>query len=100
MGADADEVEIVERGGGVEFRVKVVPGASRTKVVGRWGTALKVAVAAPPAGGQANAAVVALLARVLGVKAADIGILNGHSRPLKRVAVTGLNAVAARQRLG
>src|SRR2546421_170549 len=33
---------------------KVVPGASRSRVVGFWGDALKVQVAAAPAGGEAR----------------------------------------------
>ena len=41
-------------GDGTRVRVKVVPGASRTKVVGVLGDRLKVAVAAPPEGGKAG----------------------------------------------
>ena len=33
------------------LQVKVVPGASRSEVVGLLGVAVKVRVAAPPAGG-------------------------------------------------
>ena len=60
MSAETDAVELVERAGGVELSVKVVPGASRTKVAGVWGVALRIAVAAPPEAGKANAAVVKL----------------------------------------
>ena len=70
--------------------MKVVPGASRTRVVGVLGSALKVAVAAPPEAGRANAAIAALLASVLGVKKGDVTILRGHAQPLKRVAVVGV----------
>jgi hypothetical protein len=96
---DAGKLEIVERGGGIEFTVKVVPGASRTKVAGLWGTALKLAVSAPPEGGKANGAVTKLLAEVLGVKAAQISIVSGQTQPVKRVAVAGLTSAAARVRL-
>ena len=48
MAGEVDAVEITLGVGGVELTVKVVPGASRTRVAGVWGTALKLAVAAPP----------------------------------------------------
>lgn len=94
------ELEIRERGDGIELDVKVVPGASRTRLSGRWGHALKVAVAAPPEGGKANAALVRVLAEALGVRAADVHLVRGHGSPLKRVAVAGINAAEARRRLG
>lgn len=93
------ELAIDERPGGVELAVKVVPGASRTEVKGLWGTALRVAVAAPPEGGKANAAVVKLLAGTLGVKKGAVTIVSGHGQPLKRVAVAGLCAADVRARL-
>jgi uncharacterized protein YggU (UPF0235/DUF167 family) len=99
MAGDADAVEIAQGAGRIELTVKVVPGASRTRVAGVWGSALKLAVAAPPEGGQANAAVVGLLAAVLGVKQGAVAILSGHGRPVKRVAVSGLDAAKARVRL-
>jgi len=96
---DAGALEIVEGAGGVELPVKVVPGASREEVAGMWGTALKIAVTAPPEGGKANAAVKKLLATVLGVKKGDVSILRGQSQPLKRIRVAGLTANEFRQRL-
>ena len=100
MAPDEADVEIRATPGGIELPLKVVPGASRTRVAGVLGTALKVAVAAPPEGGKANAAVIRLLAEVLGVSKSDIEIVSGHGQPLKRVAVRGLTAAEARTRLG
>lgn len=99
MVLDLANVELVARAAGVELSVKVVPGASRTKVVGSWGQALKVAVAAPPEGGKANEAVVKLLASVFGVRRANVGIVSGHGKPLKRVSIAGLTVPQACARL-
>lgn len=52
--------------GGVEIRVWVVPGASRSSIDGLHGSALKVRVTAPPERGKANAAVADLLSATLG----------------------------------
>ena len=72
------------------FAVKVVPGASRSAIVGIWGDALRVSVAVPPEAGKANSAVRKLLAEALGVKRGSVLILSGQGRPLKRIAVRGL----------
>ncbi len=92
-------VELRDTPQGVRLTVKVVPGASRDRLVGALGKALKLAVAAPPEGGKANTAVCQLLARSLGVKAADVTIVTGHAQPLKHVLVQGLTAADVRQRL-
>ena len=99
MPADFADLEIVERGDGIEFAVKVVPGASRTRLAGTWSAALKITVAAPAEGGKANGALAKYLAATLGVHKADVTIVSGHTQPLKRVAVAGLSAAAARERL-
>lgn len=79
--------------------LKVVPGASRERVVGRLGDAWKVQVAAPPEGGRANEAVTALLADALGVRPAQVRILRGHTRGRKVVEVEGVNQADAEARL-
>ena len=92
-------VRFTDTDGGVRFAVKVVPGSSRDRVVGALGEALKVAVSKPPQGGAANAAVVALLARVLRVAPAQVQITRGHGSPRKEVVVTGISAGDASARL-
>lgn len=88
------QLDIISRPGGVEFAVKVVPGASRSRVAGVLGDALKLAVAAPPEKGLANKAVIELLAASLGVRRADIEIVAGHTQPHKRVRVRGVSTAA------
>lgn len=77
--------------GVIHLRVHVQPGAGRTAVVGRHGTALKVRVAAPPEAGKANEACQALLADALGLAAADIALASGGSSRQKRFSITGVD---------
>lgn len=81
-------------------RVKVVPGARRNRVVGRYGDAIKVQVFAPPEGGKANDAVLALLAEALRVKPNQLQLLKGHTQPRKVIQVTGLEQADVDTRLG
>jgi uncharacterized protein (TIGR00251 family) len=99
MADEAGQIELTATAHGVELGLKVVPGASRTAIVGVWGRALKVAVAAPPEAGKANGAVVELLAGILGVRRADVAVVSGHTRPVKRVAVRGMSAAALADKL-
>lgn len=74
-------------GDGVVLELKVIPNASRDRVVGWQDSRLKVMVQAPPEKGQANRAVLALLAGVLGCKPRDCEILRGDTGPLKRIRI-------------
>ncbi len=85
---------------GVEMTVKVVPGASRDRVAGVLGDALKVAVSAPPEKGKANQAVIEILAKALGVKRNAIQIVAGHTQPRKTVLIVGVRAEHVRSSLG
>ena len=86
--------------GSVTMRVKVVPGSSRDRIVGELGEELKIAVTKPPQDGQANAAVVKLLAAALGVAVGDVTIVAGHSNPRKQIQIRGLSAAQILQKLG
>jgi len=77
---------------GVVLRVHVQPGAGRSAVVGRHGTALKVRVAAPPVGGRANEACAEVLAETFGVKSAQVELVGGgtsRAKPFRIAGVTG-----------
>ena len=81
------------------LRVKVVPGASRTEVVGLLGAAVKVRVAAPPEGGQANREVCALLADRLGLPLAQVTVVSGPASPNKVIGLVGIAETEAKARL-
>lgn len=80
---------------GIALRIKVVPGASRSKIVGVLGDRLKIAVAAPAEAGKANKAVCLLVAKVFGVAPRDVEITSGHTLPRKTVDVAGVSLAAA-----
>lgn len=90
----------VERGRGERglLRVRVAPRAGRDAVVGWEGETLRVRVAAPPAEGRANAAVVALLARHFDVPKREIEIVRGAASRDKWVRVDAMSAESLRSR--
>jgi len=85
---------------GAVLAVKVVPGASREKIVGPLGERLKVTVQKPPEKGAANKAACALVAAALGIRPADVVVLRGEGRPEKDLLVSGLAPEEVRRRLG
>jgi uncharacterized protein (TIGR00251 family) len=78
---------------GVAFWIHVIPRAKRPAVGGCRGDALRVAVAAPPADGLANAACVWALAKALRVKRSEVELDPGSKGRRKRVRVMGASAV-------
>lgn len=80
--------------GGVELLVLVQPRASRSKVAGEHDGRLKVQLAAPPVDGEANAALIDLLAGLLSVRKSAIALLDGQTGRRKRLKVAGLDAAA------
>ena len=85
----AQELEVTQQDGRFILRLRVSPGARKTRIAGPHGGALKLSVTQPPERGKANEGVVALLAQALGVAARDVEILSGHTSQDKRAAVAG-----------
>lgn len=72
----------------IRLTVRVKPGASRASVGGRYGEGqLVVAVTAPPVDGAANEAVVAAVAKALGLRSRQVSIVSGHTSRSKVVAI-------------
>ena len=86
--------------GGAELEVLVQPRASKTRAVGEQGGRLKIALAAPPVDGAANATLVGFLADALGVRRAEVLLLRGERSRRKALRVTGVTAQRAVERLG
>jgi uncharacterized protein len=80
--------------------LRVSPGARTNAVVGRHGEAWKVRVAAPPEGGKANDALIALLAATLHVPARTISIVSGHGGRDKLVELADLAPEETERLLG
>jgi len=92
-------LELKLEGEAVLLPVKVVPGASRTRLLGEWEGRARIAVAAAAEKGKANAALIAYLAKLLGVRKRDVTVVAGHASPLKTIGIesrrTGIDAVRA-----
>jgi uncharacterized protein (TIGR00251 family) len=86
--------------GGTLLEVRVIPRAPRSAVAGIRDGALLVRLAAPPVDGEANDALVTLLAGVLDVPRRDLTIVAGERARRKRLRVTGLTPDAVLARLG
>jgi uncharacterized protein (TIGR00251 family) len=78
-----------EKDGKLAFRVRVVPRASISQIVGEHDGALRVRIAAPPVDGAANEELVLTLARAFNVPRNAIEITAGHNSKLKHVNVRG-----------
>jgi uncharacterized protein len=90
----AAPIPIRETADGAIFRIRVVPKASRSEAAGIQGDALKLRITAAPVEGKANDECIRLLAKILGVKKAQVTIIAGHAARTKTVAVEGIKAGA------
>jgi uncharacterized protein len=86
--------------GGVVLSVRLTPKGGRDAIDGIEQLAdgrsvLKVRVRAPASEGEANAALVKLMAKTLGVAPRDVRLVAGASARLKRVKVAGAAAALA-----
>ena len=84
----------------MRLQLHVQPRASRTEVAGPHGGALRIRLAAPPVDGEANAELVAFLARRLRVPKAAVTIVRGETGRRKVVEVAGVSAGDAAAALG
>jgi uncharacterized protein (TIGR00251 family) len=98
MADDLFDIESPEGGPvAIVLRVRVQPGAGRSSVTGRHGDALAIRVAAPPVDGRANSQCVELVADLLGVRKSQVELVSGERSRLKRLRVTGIEPVQARE---
>lgn len=76
--------------GGSVLAVWIQPRAARDEVVGVQGDALKIRLCAPPVDGQANDALVRLLAKRLDLPRAAVTLATGHTGRRKTLRLDGL----------
>jgi uncharacterized protein (TIGR00251 family) len=85
--------------GGVVFKVKVVPGSSRTAVCGLLDEMVKIKVSAAPEKGKANKSLLDFLAKQLGVKKGAVNIISGKTSAVKSVRVMGISVAQISNKL-
>jgi uncharacterized protein (TIGR00251 family) len=81
------------------LRLRVSPGAASNELAGRYGDAWKIRVTAAPERGQANEAVVGVLAERLGIPRASLSVVAGRQSRDKVVELRGLGREEAERRL-
>ena len=89
---------VTQRGDAARFNGRVHPRAPRNGVDGVHAGTLRIRVTAPPVDGEANEAVVSVLAEWLGVAARDVRIVSGGAARSKLVEVDGVSADVVRRR--
>ena len=75
--------------GGVYLSVRLQPRAGRTEIGAPHGDELRIRVTAPPHRGEANEALVRLLAYTLRCATSRVEIVRGAGTPQKRVLLHG-----------
>jgi len=84
----------------ITITVRIIPRSSRSEIVGEIEGAVKVRVSSPPVDGAANAELIKLFSKKLGVARSAIAIVSGETSRTKRLRITGVDAGRLRSVLG
>ena len=84
---------------GIVIKIKVLPKAACTEIVGWVNGELKIRLAAIPVKGEANAELISFLAKVLKLPMSSIHIIRGDAGRNKRVRLTGVSLLQAEELL-
>lgn len=95
MLAQSADILRAVKGARTSLRLRIVPGARRSGIVGRHADGWKVRIAAAPEAGKANEALLRLLARTLGLPRRDLELTRGRASRDKVVAFEGLTSEVA-----
>lgn len=82
-------------GASVSLSVHVQPKASRTRIAGFHGDAVKLCITSPPVDGKANAAVIEFFAKLFKIPKAAVSIASGETSRDKRLVLAGISAAQA-----
>jgi len=77
--------------------VYVQPRASKNRVAGMHGSAVKICVTAPPVENKANEAVIDLIADLLGVPKSSVSIKSGKQGRSKKLLISNLSLREAQE---
>jgi uncharacterized protein (TIGR00251 family) len=99
MTGPANELALAAHPDGTILPVRAHAAASRSEIRGVRAGSLHVAVTQAPEKGKANKAIIALLARSLGLRKSQLELLSGETSPQKRLLVRGLAPAELARRL-
>ena len=85
-------VQITETHDGIIFEVRVVTRAASVEIAGEYDGTVKVRLSSPPVDGAANAELIRLISKKLGVSKSSVSIVSGETSKTKRLRVTGASA--------
>ena len=92
-----DAPDFTGDGASTRLRLRVSAGASRSRLLGSYGGALKLSVKAPPERGKANREALALVAEAFGLAPSDVALVAGKTAPDKVVRLPLAPAEAERR---
>ena len=84
-------IQFTEKDGNLIFKVRVVPRASKSEIVGEMDGALKVRIASPPVEDAANEELIKILSKKFGVAKSAIEIMSGQTSKRKQIRIGGIN---------
>ncbi|MFH1037039.1 MAG: DUF167 domain-containing protein [PVC group bacterium] len=91
-----ESLEILEKDGGVSFRVRLHPRAGCDRISGVVNGQLRVDVRAPPVKNKANRSLIKILGKAIGVPQHSVTITRGATGRDKVIAIRDLGAAELR----
>ncbi len=88
-----------QQDGSLVLTVYIQPRASRTRISGLHGEALKLCITAPPVDGRANRAVVEYIADFFNLPKKHVTITSGLQSRTKRLTIDNISLATARELL-
>jgi uncharacterized protein (TIGR00251 family) len=83
----------------VVIKIKVQPRASKSRIVGVLGDALKVTLTAPPVDGAANAACIEFFSRLMDLPKNRIEIISGQTGRTKLLKIFGIKSADLKEKI-
>lgn len=84
---------------GVVIKIKVQPRASKSRIAGVLGDALKVTLTAPPVDGAANAACIEFFSRLMDLPKNRIEIISGQTGRTKLLKIFGIKSADLKEKI-
>ena len=90
------EIRAIE--GGIIFKIRVIPRASRDELVLENET-LKLRITTPPVDGKANKHLIDFISKLLKIKKSSISIVSGVGSRIKSLKIDGITEEEFRERI-